>query len=103
MTDPLPSWNDGPTKQAIITFVRETTSQSSPKFVEPEERIATFDQDGTLWVEQPVCTQILFAFHQVGVMAAKDPKIKDLEPFKTVLSGDLAAIGKLPVHCCVHW
>jgi hypothetical protein len=81
MTDPLPSWNDGPARQAIVTFVRETTGQGSPKFVEPEERIATFDQDGTMWVEQPAYTQILFAFHQVGVMAAKDPKIKDLEPF----------------------
>jgi hypothetical protein len=69
MTDPLPSWNDGPAKQAIVTFVKETTTQGSPKFVEPEERIAAFDQDGTTWVEQPAYAQILFAMHQLGVMA----------------------------------
>jgi phosphoglycolate phosphatase-like HAD superfamily hydrolase len=94
-TDPLPSWNDGPAKQAIITFVKETTTQGSPKFVDPVARIATFDQDGTTWVEQPLYSQVMFAFHQVGVMAAKDPKLKDVEPFKTVLSGDRAAIAEL--------
>jgi hypothetical protein len=95
--DPLPSWNDGSAKQAIVTFVNETTTHGSATFVEPEERIATFDQDGTMWVEQPANTQLLFAFNQVSVMAAKDPKLKDVEPFKTVLSGDGAAIGKLPL------
>jgi hypothetical protein len=97
MTDSLPSWNDVPAKQALIEFVKETTTQGSPKYVEKEERIATFDQDGTMWVEQPTYSQIMFTFHQLGVMAAKDPKLKDLEPFKTVLSGDNAAIGKLAV------
>ena len=57
--DPLPSWNDGPTKQAIIEFVKATTTQGSPQFVPPEERIATFDQDGTLWVEHPRYTQVM--------------------------------------------
>jgi phosphoglycolate phosphatase-like HAD superfamily hydrolase len=94
-TDPLPSWNNGPAKQAIITFVKETTSQGSPKFVDPMARIATFDQDGTTWVEQPLYAQGAFAFHQVEVMAAKDPKLKEVEPFKTVLSGDREAVAKL--------
>jgi phosphoglycolate phosphatase-like HAD superfamily hydrolase len=96
-TDPLPSWNDGPAKQAILTFVKETTTQASPKFVDPVARIATFDQDGTTWVEQPLYSQVMFAFHQVGVMSAKDPKLKTIEPFKTVLSGESAAIAKLTV------
>jgi phosphoglycolate phosphatase-like HAD superfamily hydrolase len=94
-TDPMPSWNDGPAKQAIVSFVKETTTQGSPQFVDPVARVATFDQDGTTWVEQPLYSQVMFAFHQVGVMAAKDPTLKDVEPFKTVLSGDRAAIAKL--------
>jgi hypothetical protein len=94
-SDPLPSWNDGPAKQAIISIVNDTTTSGSPKFVDPVARIATFDQDGTTWVEQPLYSQVMFAFHQVGVMAASDPKLKDAEPFKTVLSGDRAAIAKL--------
>jgi hypothetical protein len=94
-TDPLPSWNHGPAKQAILNLVKDTTTQGSPKFVDPAARIATFDQDGTTWVEQPLYSQIMFAFHQVGVIAAKDPKLKEVEPFKTVLSGDRAAISKL--------
>ena len=93
--DSLPSWNDGPAKQAILDFVKSTTDTSSPKYVPPEARIATFDQDGTTWVEQPLYTQVMFAFHQVGVLAKKDPKIAAAEPFKTVLSGDRAAIAKL--------
>jgi len=96
-TDPLPSWNDGPAKQAILEFVRVTTDKASPKFVAPEARIAAFDQDGTTWVEQPMYTQVMFAFHQVGVMAEKDPKLKEVEPFKTVLSSDRAAMAKLTI------
>src|SRR6266567_9633392 len=94
-TDPLPSWNDGPAKQAILELVRVTTDKASPKFVEPEARIAVFDQDGTTWVEQPMYTQVMFALHRVGVLAEKDPKLKEVEPFKTVLSGDRAAMAKL--------
>jgi phosphoglycolate phosphatase-like HAD superfamily hydrolase len=93
--DPLPSWNDGPAKQAIIEFVKATTDTASQKFVPPEARIAAFDQDGTTWVEQPLYSQVMFAFHQVGVLAKKDPKVAGAEPFKTVLSGDRAAISKL--------
>jgi hypothetical protein len=65
-SDPLPSWNDGAGKQAIVTFVKETTTQGSPKFVDPVARIVTFDQDGTTWVEQPLYSQVMFAFHQLG-------------------------------------
>jgi phosphoserine phosphatase len=97
MTDTLPSWNDGPAKRAIITFVTETTTRGSPQFVEPAERIAAFDQDGTTWVEQPAYVQVLFAFYQLGVMAANDPSLKEIEPYKTVLSGDSAAIAKLGI------
>jgi phosphoglycolate phosphatase-like HAD superfamily hydrolase len=94
-TDPLPSWNNGPAKQAILTFVKEATTEGSPRFVDPAARIAAFDQDGTTWVEQPLYAQVAFAFHQVGVMASKDPKLKDAAPFRTVLSGDRQAIAKL--------
>jgi hypothetical protein len=94
-SDPLPSWNEGTAKQAIIALVKETTTPGSPKFVDPAARIATFDQDGTTWVEQPLYSQVMFAFHQLGVISASDPELKNAEPFKTVLSGDRAAIGKL--------
>jgi phosphoglycolate phosphatase-like HAD superfamily hydrolase len=97
VTDPLPSWNAGPAKQAIVSFVQATTTEGSPKFLARAERIATFDQDGTLWVEQPTYSQVLFAFHRLGVMAAKDPKLKDAEPFNKVLSGDPAAFAKLSI------
>src|SRR5271168_4786991 len=67
--DPLPSWNDGASKKAILTFVKETTEKSSSKFVEPKDRIATFDQDGTLWTEHPLYTQAMFGLHRLGVLA----------------------------------
>jgi phosphoglycolate phosphatase-like HAD superfamily hydrolase len=93
--DPLPSWNDGPAKQAIVAFVKETTDQGSPKFVPPTERIAEFDQDGTLWVEHPLYTQVVFCLDRVGALAKEKPELKDREPFKAVLSGDREAIAKL--------
>ena len=65
VTDPLPSWNDGPAKQAIVDFVKATTDSASPKFVPPEERIATFDQDGTLWVEHPIYSFVMYALDRV--------------------------------------
>jgi hypothetical protein len=92
---PLDSWNDGPAKQAIIDFVRATTDQTSPKFVPPDERIATFDQDGTLWVEHPMYTQVIYCLDRVPVVVAQEPELKDVEPFKTVLSGDREAMAKL--------
>ena len=64
-TDPLPSWNDGPAKKAIVEFVQTTTTQGSPKFVPPAERIATFDQDGTLWVEHPMYSQVMYCLERV--------------------------------------
>src|SRR6476469_8400243 len=94
-TDPLPSWNEGPTKRAILAFVQATTDRASPKFVPPEERIATFDQDGTLWVEQPIYSQVVYCLDRVPAVVEKDPKLKNVEPFKTVLSGNREAIAKL--------
>jgi phosphoglycolate phosphatase-like HAD superfamily hydrolase len=95
--DPLPSWNDGPAKRAIVDFVRTTTENGGAKFVPPEERIATFDQDGTLWVEHPVYSQLIYCLDRVPVLAKEKPELKNVEPFKTVLSGDLEAIAKLPL------
>jgi phosphoglycolate phosphatase-like HAD superfamily hydrolase len=93
--DPLASWNEGPTKQAIIKFVRDTTDKASTNFVPPEERIAAFDQDGTLWVEHPMYTQVVYCLDRVHVLAAKKPELKNVEPFKTVLSGNREAMAKL--------
>jgi haloacid dehalogenase-like hydrolase len=94
----LASWNDGPAKQAIIDFVRATTEQGSPKFVPPEARIATFDQDGTLWVEHPIYSQVVYCLDRIPAVVEKDPKLKDVEPFKTVLSGNREAIASLSLH-----
>ncbi len=93
--DPLPSWNEGPAKQAILHFVKATTSKASPEFVPPEERVATFDQDGTLWVEHPLYTQAMFALDRVHELAPKHPEWKTTEPFKAVLADDRVALGKL--------
>jgi haloacid dehalogenase-like hydrolase len=95
---PLASWNEGPAKQAILDFVRATTDQSSTKFVPPEDRVATFDQDGTLWVEQPMYTQVVYCLDRVPVVVARKPELKSREPFKTVLSGNRDAIAKLSSH-----
>ena len=94
-TDPLPAWNDGPAKQAIMNFVQATTDQSSPTFVPPEARVAVFDQDGTTWVEHPMYTQILYCFERVAVLAKTKSELRHVEPFKTVLSGDRAAMARL--------
>jgi phosphoserine phosphatase len=89
-TDPLPSWNDGAAKQAIVAFVKDTTTQGSPKFVPPAERIATFDNDGTLWAEQPMYVQGLFALDRVKALAPQHPEWKTQEPFASLLKGDMA-------------
>ena len=94
-SDPLPSWNDGLAKQAILQFVRDTTDSSSPRFVPPGQRIAAFDQDGTTWVEQPIYPQWVFAVDQVKKLATKNPKLAKAKPFKTVLPGNWAAIATL--------
>jgi len=88
-TDPLPSWNDGLTKQAIVQFVQKATDKSSPDFVPVPERIATFDNDGTLWVEQPMYTQLFFALDRVKAIAPKHPEWKTKEPFASLLKGDV--------------
>lgn len=93
--DDLASWNEGPTKKAIVEFVKATTEKSSPKYVPPEERIATFDQDGTLWVEHPVYSQLIYCLDRVPALAKAKPELANAEPFKTVLSGNREAIAKL--------
>jgi phosphoserine phosphatase len=96
--DPLPSWNDGPTKQAITEFVKATTTQGSPQFVSPEERIATFDQDGTLWVEHPIYTQVMYCLEKVPALVKANPELAKVAPFNIVLEllrGDRAAMEKL--------
>jgi len=93
--EPLSSWNDGPAKQAIMAFVKETTTQGSPRFVPPAERIATFDQDGTLWVEHPMYSQVVYCLDRVPAVVKAKPELAQVEPFKTVLSGDREAIAKL--------
>jgi phosphoglycolate phosphatase-like HAD superfamily hydrolase len=96
--EPLPSWNDGPAKQAIVKFVKATTSQGSPQFVPSEERIATFDQDGTLWVEHPIYTQVVYCLERVPDLVKARPELKNKPPFSTVLEllkGDRSAMEKL--------
>ena len=86
--DPLPSWNDGKAKQSIVGFVEKVTKEGSSDFVPPNERIATFDNDGTLWAEQPMYFQLLFALDRVKVLAPQHPEWKTKEPFASVLKGD---------------
>ena len=100
--DPLASWNDGPAKQAILDFVKATTIQGNPQFVAPEERIAAFDQDGTLWVEHPMYTQVTYCFERVPALVKQKPELKNKEPFKTVLSGNREAMAKLSTNQLVE-
>jgi phosphoglycolate phosphatase-like HAD superfamily hydrolase len=92
---PLASWNEGPAKQAILDFVRSTTDRTSASFAPPADRIAVFDQDGTLWVEQPMYSQVVYCLSRVPAVVAQKPELRDAEPFKTVLSGDRVAMAKL--------
>jgi phosphoglycolate phosphatase-like HAD superfamily hydrolase len=94
-TDPLPSWNEGPARNAIVEFVRATTDRANPKYVPPEARIATFDQDGTLWVSHPMYTQVVYCLERVPAVVAKRPELRQVEPFRTVLSGKREAVAKL--------
>jgi hypothetical protein len=91
--DPLPSWNDGATKSSILDFVGRVTTQNGPYFVPPAERIATFDNDGTLWIEQPMYVQLAFVLDRVKTMAPMHPEWKDKQPFAAVLDGDLKAVA----------
>src|SRR5712672_4612190 len=87
--EPLPSWNDTAPKRAIVAFVERVTNQVSPDFVPPAERIATFDNDGTLWAEQPIYFQLVFALDRVKALAPEHPEWQDKEPFTSLLKGDL--------------
>ncbi len=91
----LPSWNDGATKQSILEFVAAVTREGSSDFVPPAERIATFDNDGTLWVEQPRYTQLTFALDRVKAVAPLHPEWKDTQPFKAVLENDMGTLAKI--------
>jgi phosphoserine phosphatase len=90
-TDPLPSWNDGPVKTSITDFVTHVTASGGPDFVMPAERIAVFDNDGTLWTEQPVYFQLAFAFDRIKAMAPQHPEWKTEQPFKGLIENDLKA------------
>ncbi|GAU86507.1 hypothetical protein BIWAKO_06455 [Bosea sp. BIWAKO-01] len=92
-TDPLPSWNDGPTKASIVDFVTRVTTQGGPDFVAPAERTAVFDNDGTLWVEQPMYVQLAFVLDRVKALAPQNPGWKTKQPFKAVLGGDMRALA----------
>jgi phosphoserine phosphatase len=93
-TDPLPSWNEGPAKTSITDFVARVTAQGRPDFVPVEQRIATFDNDGTLWVEQPMYVQLAFVLDRVKALAPQHPDWKDKQPFKAVLEGDMRALAE---------
>ncbi|MDQ8729230.1 HAD family hydrolase [Bradyrhizobium sp. LHD-71] len=88
-SDPLPSWNDGPAKTAIVDFVTRVTANGSPQFVPPVERIATFDNDGTLWTEQPVYFQLAFAVDRIKTLAPSHPEWRKKPAFKALLAGDI--------------
>jgi phosphoglycolate phosphatase-like HAD superfamily hydrolase len=94
---PLASWNDGPAKRAILDFVRVTTDRANSSFVSPEERVAAFDQDGTLWVEHPMYSQVIYCLDRVPTLVKARPELANVEPFKTVMTGNLEAIAKLPM------
>jgi phosphoglycolate phosphatase-like HAD superfamily hydrolase len=95
--DPLPSWNDTASKKAIVDFVEKVTKGGSPDFVKPEERIATFDNDGTLWVEQPNYTQVTFAIDEVIAKAPQHPDWREAEPFKSILAHDREAMLRFSI------
>src|SRR5438128_11063601 len=93
--DPLASWNDGAAKQAIVEFVKATTTQGNPQFVPPEARIATFDQDGTLWVEHPMYTQVTYCLERVAALGKTRPELKNKKPYKSVLFVNRDAMANL--------
>ena len=91
--DPLQSWNDGPSKQAIVAFVTAAVKRGDPGYIAPADRIAVFDNDGTLWAEQPNYVQAIFAIDRVKAMAPQHPEWKTTQPFKAVLDGDMRALA----------
>ncbi|WP_179039533.1 HAD family hydrolase [Rhizobium leguminosarum] len=92
-SDPLPSWNDTASKAAIVSFVEKVTGQGSPDYIPEPERVAVFDNDGTLWVEHPIYIQLAFALDRVKVLAPQHPEWKETQPFKAVLEGDMKALA----------
>ncbi|MGO4440139.1 haloacid dehalogenase-like hydrolase, partial [Rhizobium sp. RAF56] len=92
-TDPLPSWNDTAPKAAIVAFVEKVTAKGSADFVPEEDRVAVFDNDGTLWVEHPMYTQLAFALDRVKALASAHPEWKTKQPFKAVLEGDMKTLA----------
>ncbi len=97
-TDPLPSWNDGATKQAIMDFVTKVSTEGSPDFVAIEDRIATFDNDGNLWAEQPAYFQLFFAMDRIKAMAADHPEWANEQPYKAVLENDMKTLASQGEH-----
>jgi phosphoserine phosphatase len=95
MTNPLPSWTDNATKSAILDFVSSVTAQGGPDYVRPADRVATFDNDGTLWCEQPMPVQIFFTFDRLKALTAKDPGLWERQPFKAFLEHDMKTIASL--------
>jgi len=91
--DSLPSWNDGKARQSILAFVKKVTAPGSPDFVPPAERIAVFDNDGTLWTEHPMYAQLAFALDRIKALAPRHPGWKTKQPFKAVLDNDLKALA----------
>src|SRR5262245_18608908 len=92
--DPLASWNDGSAKKAVLDFISRITTRNSKDFVPEAERIATFDNDGTLWVEQPMYTQMAFVLHRVKQLAPEHPEWKDKQPFQAALAGDMKTLAE---------
>src|SRR5205823_14260444 len=92
--DPLPSWTDGAAKRAIVDFVQRVVTPGGKDFVPEPERIATFDNDGTLWAEQPMYFQLAFAFDRVKALAPQHPEWKETQPFKAVLEGDMKTLAE---------
>ncbi len=92
--DPLPSWNDGPARRAIVDFVARVTAEGGPDFVPPRERVATFDNDGTLWCEQPVYVQAVFALDRARAMLGRDPTLKERPAFRAILATDREAMAR---------
>ena len=95
MPEGLSLWNDTPTRQAILDFVARITTPGSPDFVPPAERIATFDNDGTLWLEKPLYIQLQHGLRAIGKLAAEKPEVRDRQPFKAVYEKDMAWLGKV--------
>ncbi len=98
----LPSWNEGATRTRIIEFVTAATTEGGPGYIAPADRIAVFDNDGTLWAEQPAYFQLFFAIDRIKAMAPQHPEWNDTEPFKSILAGDMAGFAKQGEHALLE-